>query len=184
MTELSAQTIFNIQEAPETLEDSLDLTLLPENNGVFALRELHYPDDLLPPLIYEMNPDKWHNFDTEPLTARPMLKGDMTLKDTLLAQWPGYLKDQPVKEYWLGEDTKSHMTAYWFRRLWEYYINPPTSGFITWWPKDRTVKGYNIVIESLSAGGEGGVLLHTIAIQAGFIMGEVIFVFRIIGEAT
>jgi hypothetical protein len=183
MAELTSQTTFTIQAAPEILEESVDLILLPENAGVWAMRELHYPDDLLPPLVYQENPDRWINFDSEPLTARPAFKAEMTLKDTALASWAGYLKDQPVKEYWAGSDTTSRMPADFFRRLWEYFINSPTTSYITWWPKDRTTKGYNIVIESLQAGGDNMTLLHTAALKEGFIMGEVVFTFRIIGEA-
>jgi hypothetical protein len=184
MTELSAHTTFTIQEAPETLEESVDLVILPENSGTFALRELHYPDDALPPIVYDQNPDKWENFDTEPMTARPTVKGDQTMTDTLLARWGGYQKDRPVKEYWSGDDQKSHMQAFFFRRLWEYFINPPGTGYITWYPKDRTTKGYNIVIENLQAGGDNLVTLHSGAIQGGIIMGEIVFSFRIIGEVA
>lgn len=181
--ELTSETTFTIQETPDILEESVDLILLPENTGTYALRELRYPDDLLPPLVYEENPDKWTNFDSAPLTARPALKAEMTLKDTALAQWSGYLKDNPVKEFWAGDDKTSRMPANFFRRLWEYFVNRPASGYITWWPNDRTTKGYQIVIESLQAGGDNAVTLHTGAIQEDLVLGEVVLVFRIVGEA-
>ncbi|MDD2900828.1 MAG: hypothetical protein PHU44_00165 [Syntrophales bacterium] len=183
MAELTAQTTFTIQEPPEIYQETVDLVLLPENAGSLALRELRYPGDTLPPLIYGQNPDKWENFDTAPLTARPFLKGEMTLADYSLARWPGYLKDRPVREIWSGSDKESRMEAYFFRRLWEYFANPPVAGFITWNPKDRIDKAYNIEIESLIAGGQDTVTLDYLAIREGLITGEVVFTFRIIGEA-
>ena len=183
MAELTAQTTFSIQEPPEFYQETADLVLLPENAGSLALRELRYPGDLLPPLIYGQNPDKWENFDTAPLSARPLLKGEMPLADCSLARWPGYLKDRPIRETWSGADKVSHMEAYFFRRLWEYFANPPASGYITWTPKDRIDKAYNIESESLAAGGQDTVTLEYLAIREGFIMGEVVFTFRIIGEA-
>lgn len=184
MAELQAQTAFTITDPPAEYGDSVDLLLAPENAGVNALRELRYPEDALPPLIYSQNPDKWENFDTGPLTARPLWAAEMTLEDTRLAQWQGYLKDRPVKEIWSGDSSRSHMTAYFLRRLWEYFANPPAAGtYITWTPKDRIDQAYNIVIESLAVGGQDTIILDYVPLQAGFVMGEVVLTFRIIGEA-
>jgi hypothetical protein len=183
MADLEAQTTFTITEPPAAYLETVDLTLLPENAGGNALRELRYPGDLLPPLIYADNPDQFENFDTRPLTARPLLKGEMTLKDTSLARWPGYVKDRPVKEIWKGSDSKSRLSAYFFRRLWEYFANPPASGYITWNPKDRLDQAYSIEIESLTVGSQDTVSFDTIGLRNGQVMGEVTLTFRIIGEA-
>lgn len=183
MADLEAQTTFTITEPPAEYLETLDLVLLPENAGTNARRELRYPEDILPPLIYEEMPDEFENFDTGPLTARPQLKGEMTLEDTSLARWPGYIKDRPVKEIWKGDANKSRMPAYFFRRLWEYFANPPASGYITWNPKDRMDQAYNIEIESLIVGGQDTVSFDAIALRNGYVMGEVILTFRIIGEA-
>lgn len=185
MAELTAQTTFTIAEPPTEYIETADLILLPENAGVNAFRELRYPGDILPPLVYEQNPDRWENFDTAPLTARPLLKADMTIEDTSLVSWPGYLKDRPVKEVWDGGGggKRSGMEASFFRRLWEYFANPPAEGFITWNPKDRADKAYNIKIENLTVGGQDTVSFDYVALQAGLIVGEVALTFRIIGEA-
>jgi hypothetical protein len=183
MAELEAQTTFTIAEPPAEYVALADLVLLPENAGTNALRELRYPGDALPPLSYDQNPDRWENFDTAPLTARPLFKGDMTLNDYRMVQWPGYVKDRPIKEIWAGSDQRSHMTAYFFRRLWEYFANPPAAGFITWNPKDRMDKAYHIVMESLSVGGQDTVSLDYVALKGDQILGEVTLTFRIIGEA-
>jgi hypothetical protein len=185
MAELTAETDFTIAGPLESYEEVVDLFLMPENAGVNAMRELRYPDNVLPPLVYEDMPDKWENFDSEPLTARPQLKGEMTLTDTKLAQWSGYQKDRPIREIWPGDDSRSLMSAYFFRRLCEYFFNPPSpaQGYITWWPKDRTTKGYKIVIENLQAGGESVATFHNALLRAGRIMGEIVFTFRIVGEA-
>jgi hypothetical protein len=183
MTVLSAQTTFTIQDC-EAFAEEAELTLLPENQGTDALRELHYPNDLLPPLIYEKMPDRWENFDSEPLTARPELKSEMTLAGNQHVRWPGYQGDRPVKEVWKGDDRRAPMLAYFFRRLWEYYANPPSEGYIVWYPKDRTSQGYYIEIESLTAGGQDTISMDYVALRQGLMVGEVVFAFRIVGEAA
>lgn len=184
MTTLTSETTFAIAPPLEEHLETVDLVLLPENTGTNALRELRYPGDALPPLIYDQNPDRFENFDTAPLTARPALKAETALSDTLLVRWPGYGKDRPIREIWAGDASKSHMTAYFFRRLWEYFVNPPDSGHITWTPKDRIDQAYNIEIESLTVGGQDTVSFDTLALKEGFLTGEVVFTFRIVGEAA
>jgi hypothetical protein len=182
MADLTAQTTFQVGEPQEVLTETLDLTLLPENTGINALRELHYPLNALPPIIYDQNPEWWDNFDTGPLTARPLFKAEMTLADVALARWPGYVKDRPVKEYWRGDDKTSHMTLEMLRQLWEYFANPPASGYIEWWPKDRTPRGYYIEIESVSVGGSDGISLNLFACLNDVVLKEVELSFRIISE--
>jgi len=182
MAELTSQTTFEVQEPIETFEETADLILLPENTGTEASRELHYPSDIFPPIIYESFPDKYENFDTIPLTARPLYQTEMTIEDSLTSKWPGYLKDRPVKETWSGRDKVSRMSAYFFRRLWEYFINPPTTGYIEWYPKDRTTKGYYVVIEGLQVGGSDTVIFDYYAMHSGYIPAEVVLTMRIMGE--
>lgn len=183
MTTLTSQTTFTVQDAAPVYEETADLVLLPENVGSLALRKLTYPGDLLPPLVYESNPDKIENFDSMPLTARPQVKAEMTLGGNILAGWPGYLQDQSIKETWSGSQDRSRLSAYFLRRLWEYFANPPASGYITWTPRDRTQQAYNIVIESLTVGGANTISLDWIALRHGYVTGEVVWQFRVIGEA-
>lgn len=180
MTILQAQTTFTIAASANYVEEAA-LTLLPENDGVNVLRELHYPNNVLPVLIYSQNPDKYENFDSYPLTARPIVQSDQTIGGNTVVRWQGYIGDSPVIERWTGDETKSKMYTYFLRRLWEYFANPPQSGYIVWYPKDRTTAGYNIEIENLTAGGQQ-ITLDYLAARGQFVMGEVIFTFRIIGE--
>jgi hypothetical protein len=184
MPTLTAQTTFQIQESAEVFEETADLILLPENVGSNARRELRYPNisPTLAPIIYDQNPEWWENFDTGPLTGRSILTAEKTLSDVVTARWPGYIKDRPVVERWKGDETKSFMTLNMLRSLWEYVANPPSSGYIEWWPKDRTTKGYYIEIESLTVGGSDGISLNYYACNNGIVMQEVIFTFRIIEE--
>lgn len=184
MTELTSETTFTVIAAAESFEETEDLYLFPENDGDLALRELRYPSDVLPPLYYESNPDNWENFDSAPMTARPQVKGELTIASAQIVQWPGYLPDRSIKEYWKGTDSRSRMTAYMLRRLYEYYAYPPDSGYITWCPKDRTAQVYNIVIESVTAGGQDIMSFDFVALYQGSLVPfEVVFQFRIVGEA-
>jgi hypothetical protein len=182
MADLTSETTFQIQQPTEIFEDYADLILLPENAGENAVRELRYPSDGLPPIIYEQNPGWWDNFDTSPLTGRPTLKAEWTLADVAMARWPGYVKDRPVVEYWKGDEQTSHMKLVMLRQLWEYFSNPPLSGYIEWWPKDRTSRGYYIEIESLTVGGSEGISMSLFACRGGIVLQQVALSFRIVGE--
>ena len=179
-TTITAQTTFTVLDV-ESFEESVELVLLPENDGINALRELHYPDDLFLPLIYADNPDKYENFDSGPLTARPIVQSDQTLGGNTIARWQGFMGDAAVVERWQGSDNKSRMFMYFLRRLWEYFANPPLSGYISWYPKDRTSAGYNIEIASLTVGG-AEISLDYLANRGGIALGEVVFTFRVIEE--
>lgn len=182
MATLTSETIFTVAEAPTTYVETVDLVLYPQNTGTNALRELHYPGDTFPPIIYPDYPDKTENFDSAPWTVRPAVGADLTIDDVQIAIWQGTQKDRSIKEYWSGNETQSRMTAYFLRRLMEYYQNPPATDFITWWPKDRTAQGYQIIIESVSVGGADLTSFHFVAMKvAELIMYETILQFRIIG---
>jgi len=184
MTTLNSETTFTVIAAPEYFEEPEDLYLYPENAGALAVRELRYPGDVLPPLFYESNPDSWENFDSVPMTNRSQVRTELTLASAQIVQWSGYYPDRPVREIWHGSDTKSRMTAYMLRRLYEYFAYPPLAGYITWCPKDRTTQAYLIQIESVSAGGQDIMALDWVVLYQGNVIPfEVVFQFRIIGEA-
>ena len=180
MTTITAETTFNILES-QSYSETVELVLLPENDGLNVLRELHYPNDVLFPIVYSQNPDKYDNFDSYPMTARPIVQSEQTIGGNALTRWEGYIGDLPIVERWTGDETKSKMFLYFLRRLWEYFANPPASGYIEWYPKDRTTAGYYIEIENLTAGGNQ-ITLDYLAARGQFVMGEVAFTFRIIGE--
>jgi hypothetical protein len=183
MAELTSETTFSIIASAEYFEEYEDLYLYPENAGSLALRELRYPGDILPPLFYESNPDRWENFDSVPMTNRPLVKAELTIASAQIVQWPGYYPDRPVREIWQGSDTKSRMTSNMLRRLYEYFAYPPISGYITWCPRDRTNQLYYIQVESLHVGGQDITSFDWVALfQGELVPFEVIFQFRIIGE--
>jgi len=182
MAELTAETTFTIQAAPEHFEEFEDLVLYPENAGTDALREMRYPGNVLPPLIYESMPDRWENFDSVPWTNRPQVKSELTIASAQVVQWPGYLPDKSVREIWRGTETRSRVTAAFLRRLYEYFVNPPLSGYITWWPKDRTEQGYLVVLENVQVGGQDITVFDFLALRQDLVNLEVVVQFRIVGE--
>jgi hypothetical protein len=183
MATISAFTNFTIQDA-SSFEESVDLVLLPVAVGSNAPRELHYPGAALPVLTYYGNPDKTANFYTTPIGGRPITKAEMTLAGNKLAQWPGYVADRPVVETWSGSERTARLPELpFFAELLQYVLNPPASGYITWWPKDRTTTGYNIVIESLRVDGQDITLAYQ-ALLNGAVAGEIVFTFYVVGEAS
>ena len=193
MPTLTGTVTFTVGNASPTDTTTGDLlTLNPPTTGTLALRRLTYPSDVLPPLVYEDNPDIWTNFWNSPLDKRPRVVVSPTLSANPLVGWLGVSRDQPIKELWQGSQNKSRMTMAWFLQLQAYYENPPTGGsYIIWEPRDRTSKKYNIVIESLSlsqsgsAGqGAGDYEFNYLAAIKGYTTGVVEFQFRIISEAV
>jgi hypothetical protein len=182
MTTVSASTTFTIVAAT-AYPEQIDLVLLPENAGGNVRRELHYPDDVFPPLVYPQNPDSWTGFDTEPIKA-PTLVSEKTLGGNKLARWGGYIGDNAVIETWKGDAKTLSMTADFLRRLLEFYLNPPLIGYVTWYPKDRTNTPYNIEIESLTVNGATAVNLDYLATRGGYVVGDVALAFRIVGEVA
>jgi hypothetical protein len=117
------------------------------------------------------------------MTNRPQVKAELTIASAQIVQWQGYLPDRPVKEVWRGSDSRSRMTAYMLRRLYEYFAYPPESSYITWRPRDRTEQLYYIQIESVQVGGQDIVSFDFVAMLGGELVPfEVVFQFRIIGE--
>jgi len=183
MTILTSQTTFTINAGAVSLDESAEIYLFPENTGSLALRELHYPADKYAPITYEQNPYKWENFDSAPMTNMPQVKSEMTLESVQVVHWKGYMPDKPVKEYWAGSDTTSSVYAYFMRRLWEYFVDPPVGDYIVWYPKDRTEQGYLVKLEALTIGGTDVISFLDTAIRNSMMVWEMILQLRIIGEA-
>jgi hypothetical protein len=184
MATLQSSTPFTIQAA-EAYEEQVDLIILPQAPGTESMRELHYPDDLFPPIIYPGLPDRWENFDTIPLTNPPLTKAEMTLGGNKYSRYKGYKGDRPVREIWRGDDNNSLVPLDFFRSLIEYFFNQPDPpDYITWWPKDRSASGFKVLIEDLSIGGASVLTFDYVALFNSVMTGEMILTMRIIEEVT
>lgn len=180
MAIITSQTVVTIDDALSVTTEA-SFTLQPENSGMNARRELSYPSDTLPPLIYDKNPDQWTNFDTSPLVKRPRVGIQQTIQDNRMTGWQGFDRDAPITEVWKGSDNESPMTLAFFRELYAYYETPPSSGYIQWSPKDRTNNSYNILIESLTVGGNE-VRFDYIPARNGYLTQDVVLQFRIVSQ--
>lgn len=180
MALITSSTSITVLDALDIIT-SVDFVLQPENSGENALRELHYPNNDLAPIIYTKNPDLYSNFDTSPLVKRPRVSVLPTLEDNRLTGWQGYTRDTPVTETWSGSDSVASMPIGFFRQLYSYFENPPIGSFITWSPKDRTNTVYNIVIESLTVNG-AQITFSYVPAKLGWVTGDVVMVFRIVSE--
>lgn len=181
MATVTSQTTVVIADA-SAIVTTVDFTIQPIILGSLALRQMVYPDaTVLAPFTYEQNPSTWTNFDIQPQVKRPVVASLRTLTDTKLTGWQGYAKDVSITETWRGSDTEASMSVNFFRLLYNYFENPPTSGFIQWQPQDRTTNSYNILIERLTAGGTD-ITYNFIAARQDCILGDVALTFRIVSE--
>jgi len=118
------------------------------------------------------------------MTNRPQVKTELTIASAQIVQWKGYYPDRSVKEVWRGSDNRSRMTALHAAAPVRVFAYPPEAGYITWCPKDRTEQAYHIQIESVQVGGQDIVSFDWVALYQGDVIPfEVVFQFRIIGEA-
>ena len=180
MATISGSTILTIADAAGVAISST-FTVQPQITGNLQCRCLVYPTTTFAPIVYTHNPTKTVNFDVSPVDKRPEVNHFPTITDNRFTVWPGYAKDASVSEIWQGSDAEASMDLGFFRQLVNYYQNPPVSGFIVWQPKDRTAVTYNILIESLTAGGTD-ITYNYIASLNLYMLGEVRLKFRIISE--
>tara|TARA_R110000772_G_scaffold267971_3_gene393613 strand:- start:45019 stop:45564 length:546 start_codon:yes stop_codon:yes gene_type:complete len=180
MAIISTQTTVTIGDAVAVVTTA-DMVLQASVTGSLALRKLTYPTTAFAPIVYTQNPDEWINFDTSPMVKRPSVGTLRTLEDTKLTGWQGYARDASITETWKGGGSKASMDLDFFRQLYAYYENPPTTGLIQWAPCDRTSTVYNILIESLTAGGTG-IGMDFLAARQLCVLGNVVLRFRIVSE--
>lgn len=133
-----------------------------------ACRRLVFPANISPllaPIVYAIgascaNPDRTFNLDNSVL-PHPITEKVRTLGTTKVVRFEEQDEDVIVTEVWEGSDTDLRMTSALFRMFYEYLINAklvPSIGpdFITWEPRDRTDRIYNVELLSLEVGGGGG----------------------------
>lgn len=181
----TSYTDFQVLEALEQLqEEAYDLVVLPEFVPGTVTRRLVYPGDVFPPLDYPDNPDLWTNFDSMPLTARPIIKTDLALRDTVSSIWSASIQDVAVTETWSGQEKISRMLLYFVRRFLEYYLNPPKSGYVIWEPRDLTDRRYYVVIENFTIDGTNVVQFASIPHYHSLTVGKIELTLRLISEVV
>ncbi len=132
-----------------------------EAGVVGARRILTHPDTQnFSPITYDRNPDRDFNLDTEVL---PGVRGSAidTLGARQVVRFEETIADVVVTEVWDGASGQASMLAFFFRQLYEYLRNPPvfnaiTQTFITWQPRDKSTKTYNVQLFRLKVGSGSG----------------------------
>lgn len=171
-----------------------------------AKRRLVHPDGIsFLPISYFIAPDRTLGMDNEVL---PRVQGVVvrTEETSTVVRHAEFDSDVLITETWTGGGKRLSMPTFQARLLYEYAVNPPAFDvldpkFITWEPRDKNTKKYNIVIVSFNIGGsdegidfdevrgaEGGEVAGPLegldVSPTGGIIEEVVFVFKIVGEVT
>jgi hypothetical protein len=180
MATISGSTVLTIADAAG-VEVTDSFVIQPQITGNLQCRCLVYPNSSLADIKYTHNPTTTVNFDVSPVDKRPVAIGLPTITDNRITAWPGYAKDASIQEIWAGGGSQASMDLGFFRQLVNYYQNPPASGFIVWQPKDRTTVTYNIIIQSLTAGG-ADIEYDYLATLNLYMLGEVRLTFKILSE--
>ncbi|MCP4251074.1 MAG: hypothetical protein GY778_28890 [bacterium] len=165
---LSSSTISTIQQGVPVVEaDAITFLGIGSAGDLDACRILTFPDSLLPPIVYSVagecfNPERTVNLDNNVLFA-PTTSVVKTLGTTRVVRFENAEEDVVVTEIWPGSQTRAAMSTAFFRQLYEYLINAPEftigqTDFVTWQPRDRNDKTYNVDIVGLEVGGPPGEL--------------------------
>jgi len=148
------------QGTPTVVQPTLQLIGIGAAGDPGALRIMGHPDTInFPPITYYKNPDVTVNIDNELLRA-PITTPVTTLNTTQIVRFERGDDDVIITEIWEAARGAS-MPTFLFRQLYEYLINPPdfdpqAQTYITWQPRDRNTKSYDIQLYEMRVdGGEG-----------------------------
>jgi hypothetical protein len=136
-----------------------------------AKRRLTHPDTAIVPVTYFANPDETDNFDLEPL-PRPDAMALKTLTSTRVVRFEETLEDVIVTERWIGEGAKAAMPSFFFRQLYNLWLNPPDLSvsnpvYVQWEPRDQGTIVYKVELLSLTAGGDAAIQSTELLAQGG-----------------
>ncbi len=108
-------------------------------------------------ITYYKNPTRNFNLDNEVLLP-PTSDTVKTIGSRQVIRFENELDDMIVTEIWEGSEGRlAAMPTFMFRQLYEYLINPPVFSstaqtFITWEPRDKSTKKYNVQLYQLRVG--------------------------------
>jgi hypothetical protein len=155
----STRIVFIGLGVPTIASSSLVLFDSGQAGTLGAQRILTHPDGVnFAPINYYKNPTRTFNLDNEVLPA-PITESVLTLSSRKVIRFERTLEDVVVTEVWEGaEGSEASMPTFLFRQLYEYLRNPPpfdtdAQTYITWQPRDRTLKVYNVQFYRLTVGG-------------------------------
>jgi hypothetical protein len=139
---------------------STTLTLLGSGSAgtLGAKRILTHPDAInFLPIVYFTHPQFTLGIDNEVL---PRVQGSLvrTAETTKVVRHPEFESDVVIVEKW-PSDSGISMPSFMARQLYEYAKNTPalniaSPNYITWQPRDKNDKTYNVVIVSFNIGGD------------------------------
>ena len=170
MATLVSSGIFSVGDAVLVEEQvSVPVISAPSFGAGTGTGRLIHPT--LGTLDYDMAPPEWGGMDGDAIIP-PIWASARTLTGGANTLWPGYMKDVEVYERWPG---KVSMKAPQFRAFIDFWVNPPTPpSYVEWYPNYLNGNGYQVIITSVSSGGNKGVNLDFTLFQAdGFIKGPV-----------
>jgi len=156
----AAKTYFIQQGTPVVAAAAVSFLGIGSQGTPEALRILTHPNPSLAPLTYWGNPDRDINIDNDVLVT-PIVRTVETEDDTKVIRFERLTRDVVVEEIWLGNDRRAAMPSFFLRQLIEYWLNPPAltgnpGEFITWEPRDRNSRTWQVEFVGLTVGGEEG----------------------------
>ncbi len=137
----SVTTVAPVQVSGTTIFTSYPIGTL---GTAFAKRILTYPNNFYVPITYDYNPGEDENIDNDVIYQLDYAQ-EKTYSGNATFGFAKVKKDIIVTETW------QNMDLAFFRKLYNYYINPPTvqGQYITWQPRDKNALTYNVKIVGL-----------------------------------
>ena len=156
---------------PTVAVSSLIILDVGQDGDPAARGILTHPDSAnFVPITYAFNPDFTTNLDNE-VIAHPLSNLVMTGTSSKLVRQETTIVDITCEETWGGQGgRRASMPTFFFRELLEYLVNPPAFNatnqtFITWAPRYRSVKIYNVHLHKIVVGD--GMNVHEFRGNAG-----------------
>src|SRR5689334_2716317 len=148
MTTLTSSTTFSIG-ASSTVVESVSVTIPPAIAAGTGRGRLIHPT--LGTYDYAQMPDEWVNVDGDVAIA-PIWASQRTLDGDANTLWQGDIRDVLVEEHWTFAISIAHVRA--IVAMWQ---NPPDpdDGYVKWVPNYANGNTYNVLMDSVTVGGQG-----------------------------
>ena len=147
MTTLTSSTTFTVG-ASSTVVESAQVVILPAITAGTGRGRLVHPT--LGTYDYAQMPNEWMNIDGDVIIA-PTWASTKTLDGAANTLWQGQIRDVEVVERWTFAATLAHVRA--LLAMWQDPPDPD-DGYVVWYPNYLNANAYNVVMLSISVGGE------------------------------
>lgn len=174
MTTLTSATTFTIGASSTAIETAQVLILPTLAAGTGRGRLVH---PTLGTYDYAHMPDEWVNVDGDVLIA-PVWASTKALDGAANTLWQGNIRDVEVEEHWTFAVSIAHLRS--ILAMWQDPPDPD-DGYVKWYPTYLNALGYNVLMLSVTVGGQD-VKLNWIARRHSMVIEDLVLRMRVVAR--